>query len=160
MDMSGLDAPGLFLDSVPGHGVSAESAESFGLVILAGSNPASFHFIKEHPSAGPTLTPEPPWPCTAIPPLCKRRSYRCTPLEPHPVRRLPRLSPCPLCHLCQSAASADAEATACPKQHRLTTLTYAPTSCRKSPISPARSGLPGCTLIPESLLFLYHRSGG
>ena len=46
-----------------------------------------------------------------------------------------------LCHLCQSAASADAEATACPKQHRLTILTHAPTSCRKSPTSHARPGV-------------------
>ena len=88
--MSGLDAPGMFLDFVPGHVVSAESAEPFGLVILAGSNPAPLHFIKEHPSAGPTLTPEPLWPSTAIPPSCKRRSDLSTPLEPHPVRRLPR----------------------------------------------------------------------
>ena len=90
MNVSGLYAPGVFLDFVPGRVVSAESAEPFGLVILAGSNPAPLHFIKEHPSAGPTLTPEPLWPSTAIPPLCKRRSHRCAPLEPHPVRRLPR----------------------------------------------------------------------
>ena len=57
--MSGLYAPGVFLDSVSGYGVSAESAEPSGLVILTGSNPAPLHFIKEHPSAGPTLTPEP-----------------------------------------------------------------------------------------------------
>ena len=90
MNVSGLYAPGVFLDFVPGHVVSAESAEPFGLVILAGSNPAPLHFIKEHPSAGPTLTPEALWPSTAIPPSCKRRKDRCTPLEPHPVRRLPR----------------------------------------------------------------------
>lgn len=90
MNVSGLYAPGVFLDFVAGHGVYAESAEPSGLVILAGSNPAPFHFIKEHPSAGPTLTLEALWPSTAIPPLCKRRSHRCTPLEPHPVRRLPR----------------------------------------------------------------------
>ena len=57
MNMSGLYAPGVFLDFVTGHVVSAESAEPFGLVILAGYNPAPLHFIKEHPSAGPTLTP-------------------------------------------------------------------------------------------------------
>ena len=90
MNVSGLDAPWMFLDFVPSHGVSAESAEPFGLVILAGSNPVPLHFIKEHPSAGPTLTPEALWPCTAIPPLCKRRKDRCTPPEPHHVRRLPR----------------------------------------------------------------------
>ena len=90
MNVSGLYAPGVFLDFVTGHVVSAESAETIGLGILAGSNPAPLRFIKEHPSAGPTLTPEPLWPSTAIPSLCKRRSHRCTPLEPHPVRRLPR----------------------------------------------------------------------
>ena len=90
MNVSGLYAPGVFLDSVPGHVVSAESAEPFGLVILAGSNPVPLHFIKEHPSAGPTLTPEALWPSAAIPPSCKRRSDLSTPLEPHPVRRLPR----------------------------------------------------------------------
>ena len=58
MNLSGLDAPGVFLDSVSGYGVSAESAEPSCLVILTGSNPAPLHFIKEHPSAGPTLTPE------------------------------------------------------------------------------------------------------
>ena len=88
--MSGLYALGVFLDFVPGHVVSAESAEPFGLVILAGYNPAPLHFIKEHPSAGPTLTPEALWPSSTIPPLCKRRNNRCTPLEPHSVRRLPR----------------------------------------------------------------------
>ena len=90
MNVSGLYAPGVFLDFVTGHWVSAESAEPSGLVILAGSNPAPLRFIKEHPSAGPTLTPEALWPSTAIPPLCKRRKDRCTPLEPLPVRRLPR----------------------------------------------------------------------
>ena len=72
--------------------------------------------------------------------LCKRRKDRCTPLEPHPVRRLPRLSPCHLCHLCQAAASAEAEATSCPKRHRPISLTHAPASCRKSPASHARTG--------------------
>ena len=90
MNLSGLDAPGVFLDFVAGHGVYAESAEPSGLVILAGSNPAPLHFIKEHSSAGRTLTLEALWPSTAIPPSCKRRSDRCAPLEPHPVRRLPR----------------------------------------------------------------------
>ena len=90
MFVSGLYAPGVSLDFVPGHGVSAEPAEPFGLVILAGSNPAPLRFIKEHPSAGPTHTPEPLWPSSAISPLCKRRSELSTPLEPYPVRRLPR----------------------------------------------------------------------
>ena len=39
---------------------------------------------------GRTLTPEALWPSATIPPSCKRRNNRCTPLEPHPVRRLPR----------------------------------------------------------------------
>ena len=39
---------------------------------------------------GRTLTLEALWPSAAIPPSCKRRKDRCTPLEPHPVRRLPR----------------------------------------------------------------------
>lgn len=48
------------------------------------------------------------------------------------------LRPCPLCHLSQSAASAVAEATSSPKQHRSSTLTHASRSCRKSPVSHAR----------------------
>ncbi len=46
-----------------------------------------------------------------------------------------------LCHLCQAAASAEAEATSCPKQHRPILLTRAPASCRISPTSHARPGV-------------------
>ena len=129
MDVSGLDAPGMFLDFVPGHGVSAESAEPSGLVILAGSNPAPLHFIKEHPYAGPTLTPEALWPSTAIPPSCKRRSDRCTPLEPHPVRRLPRLSPCLLAFLRLRELSADAATPERAKPPSPPILTHASAYC-------------------------------
>ena len=140
MNLSGLDAPGVFLDFVTGHGVSAESAKPFGLVILDGSNPAPLHFIKEHPSAGPTLTPEVLWLSTAIPPSCKRRSELSTPLEPHPVRRLPRLSPCLLAVLLLREMSADAATPerAKPPSHPI--LTHACAYCQDGPAAPARTG--------------------
>lgn len=46
---------GQSLPPVPSPQVSAESAEPFGLVILAGSNLLSLHFRQRLPSAGPTL---------------------------------------------------------------------------------------------------------
>ena len=74
--------------------------------------------------------------------------------HPHPVRRLPRLSPCLLAFLLLREMSADAATPERAKPPSPISLTHAPTSCRKSPASHARNGLPGCTLIPESLLFL------
>lgn len=47
---------GQSLPPVPSPQVSAESAEPFGLVILAGSNLLSLHFRQRLPSAGPTHT--------------------------------------------------------------------------------------------------------
>ena len=88
-----------FLVSAACPGVSAESAEPVGLVILSGSNPAPLHCDKEPHSAGPTppnhrrgrLPRRQPW--------CQRGKDRYPPKDPHPVPRLPRLSPCPLCPL-------------------------------------------------------------
>ena len=80
--------------------------------------------------------------------------------HPHPVRRLPRLSPCLLAVLLLREMSADAATPERAKPPSPISLTHAPASNRKSPASHAQSGLPGCTLIPESLLFLCHGSGG
>lgn len=48
---------GQSLPPVPSPQVSAESAEPFGLVILAGFNLLRLHFRQELPSAGTTLMP-------------------------------------------------------------------------------------------------------
>ena len=69
--------------------------------------------------------------------LCKRRSDRCTPLEPHSVRRLPRLSPC----LLTSYETLSATLPETRKMSSPTTLTHAPPPCLKSPASHARPGV-------------------
>ena len=79
---------------------------------------------------------------------------------PHPVRRLPRLSPCLLAILLLQEMSAIAATPERAKPPSPPPLTNARTLCRKSPASPARNRLPGYTIIPESLLILCHRSGG
>jgi hypothetical protein len=63
--------------------------------------------------------------------------------HPHPVRRLPRLSPCLLAFLLLREMSADAATPERAKPPSPTTLTHAPRSCRKSPASHARPGHQG-----------------
>ncbi len=72
---------------------------------------------------------------------CKWRSDLSTPLEPHPVRRLPRLSPCLLAILLLREMSADAATPERAKPPSPTILTHAPTSCRNRPASHARPGV-------------------
>ena len=78
------------LPPVPSPQVYAESAEPFGLVILAGSNLLRLHFRQELPSAGPTHPWEGQSNCALFPGQCQSRKDR------HPshlcpcVRLLPR----------------------------------------------------------------------
>ena len=80
--------------------------------------------------------------------------------HPYPVRRLPRLSPCLLAVLLLQEMSANAAAPERAKPPSPPTLTHASAYYQERPASPARNGLPGHTIIPESLLILCHRSGG
>ena len=81
---------GQSLPPVPSPQVSAESAEPFGLVILAGSNLLRLHFRQQLPSAGPTLT----WECQSntalLPGQCQSRKDRYLSLQLLYVRLLPR----------------------------------------------------------------------
>ncbi len=101
-----------FLDSVTATQISAEAAEPFGLVILAGSNLLRLHSIKEPHSAGPTC----PLECRCVVLLCEgqfqRWSYRPTTLQPSSVQRLPRRTGLPAHYFSQSSATADAVAKA------------------------------------------------
>ena len=105
-----------FLDSVAATQISAESAEPFGLVILAGSNLLRLHFIKEPHSAGPTS----PLECRGRLPLFvalyKRWSHRPATLQRFPVQRLPRPTGLPAHCFSQSSATAIAVAKASLKQ--------------------------------------------
>ena len=81
---------GQSLPPVPSAQVYAESAEPFGLVILAGSNLLRLHFRQRLPSAGPTHPCEGQSNCALFPEQCQSRK------DPHPshqrpcVRLLPR----------------------------------------------------------------------
>ena len=81
---------GQSLPPVPSAQVYAESAEPFGLVILAGSNLLRLHFRQRLPSAGPTLTWEGQCNGALFPGQCQSRK---DPLPSHLcpcVRLLPR----------------------------------------------------------------------
>lgn len=81
---------GQSLPPVPSPQVYAESAEPFGLVILAGSNLLRLHFRQGLPSACPTLT----WECQSNTALirgqCQSRKDRYLSLQLLCVRLLPR----------------------------------------------------------------------
>ena len=72
---------------------------------------------------------------------CKRRSDRCTPLKPHPVRRLPRRTGLPARDFCPSGFTADAVKPPCQKPPSPPILTHASAYCQERPASPARTGL-------------------
>ena len=82
---------GQSLPPVPSPQFSAESAEPFGLVILAGSNLLRLHFLQRLPSAGPTHPCEGQSNCALFPGQCQSRKDR------HPSRQRPcvRLLPRP-----------------------------------------------------------------
>ena len=81
---------GQSLPPVPSPQVSAESAEPFGLIILAGSNLLRLHFLQRLPSAGPTHPCEGQSNCALFPGQCQSRKDR-HPSHQHPcVRLLPR----------------------------------------------------------------------
>jgi hypothetical protein len=67
--------------------------------------------------------------------------------HPHPVRRLPRLSPCLLAILLLREMSADAATPERAKPPSPISLTHAPGPCRKSPASHARRREQGYSLI-------------
>ena len=81
---------GQSLPPVPSVQVYAESAEPFGLVILAGSNLLRLHFLQRLPSAGPTLTWEGQCNGSSIRLYVQAPVHRHTSLQPHQDGRLPR----------------------------------------------------------------------
>ena len=81
---------GQSLPPVPSPQVYAESAEPFGLVILAGSNLLRLHFLQRLPSAGPTLTWEGQCNGASIRLYVQAPVHRHTSLQPHQDGRLPR----------------------------------------------------------------------
>lgn len=81
---------GQSLPPVPSPQFYAESAEPFGLVILAGSNLLRLHFRQRLPSAGPTHPCEGKCNGALFPGQCQSRKDR-HPSHQHPcVRLLPR----------------------------------------------------------------------
>lgn len=106
------------LPPVPSPQVSAESAEPFGLVILAGSNLLRLHFRQRLSSDGPTLTWEGQSNTALLPRQCQSRMDRYLSLQLLCVRLLPRPTALPLCHLCPATATAAIVAASGPKQHR------------------------------------------
>ena len=81
---------GQSLPPVPSAQVYAESAEPFGLVILAGSNLLRLHFRQRLPSAGPTHPCEGQSSCALFSGQCQSRKDR-NPSHQRPcVRLLPR----------------------------------------------------------------------
>ena len=81
---------GQSLPPVPSPQFSAESAEPFGLVILAGSNLLRLHFRQRLPSAGPTHPCEGQSSCALFSGQCQSRKDR-NPSHQRPcVRLLPR----------------------------------------------------------------------
>lgn len=81
---------GQSLPPVPSPQFYAESAEPFGLVILAGSNLLRLHFRQRLPSAGPTHPCEGWSNCASIRLYVQAPVHRPTSLQPHKDDRLPR----------------------------------------------------------------------
>ena len=109
---------GQSLSPVPSAQVYAESAEPFGLVILAGSNLLRLHFRQRLPSAGPTLTCVGQSNTALLPGQCKSRKADISRSSFCASGSCRGLRPCPLCHLCPATATAIAVAASGPKQHR------------------------------------------
>ena len=81
---------GQSLPPVPSPQVSAESAEPFGLIILAGSNLLRLHFLQRLPSAGPTHPCEGQSNCASIRLYVQAPVHRPTSLQQHQNGSLPR----------------------------------------------------------------------
>lgn len=81
---------GQSLPPVPSPQVYAESAEPFGLVILAGSNLLRLHFRQRLPSAGPTHPCEGQYVSAFIQLYVQAPVHRPTSLQPHQDGSLPR----------------------------------------------------------------------
>ena len=81
---------GQSLPPVPSPQFSAESAEPFGLVILAGSNLLRLHFRQRLPSAGLTHPCEGQSNCASIRLYVQAPVHRPTSLQPHQDGSLPR----------------------------------------------------------------------
>lgn len=81
---------GQSMPPVPSPQVYAESAESFGLVIIAGSNLLRLHFRQRLPSAGPTHPCEGQSNCALFPGQCQSRKDRHPSHQRPCVRLLPR----------------------------------------------------------------------
>lgn len=81
---------GQSLPPVPSPQFYAESAEPFGLVILAGSNLLRLHFRQRLPSAGPTHPCEGRSNCALFPGQCQSRKDRHPSHQRPCVRLLPR----------------------------------------------------------------------
>lgn len=109
---------GQSLPPVPSPQVSAESAEPFGLVILAGSNLLRLHFRQRLPSAGPTHPCEGQSNCALFPGQCRAGKTVIHRISVRASGSCRGLRPCPLCHLCPATATAAAVAASGPKQHR------------------------------------------
>ena len=96
---------GQSLPPVPSPQVSSESAEPFGLVILAGSNLLRLHFRQQLPSAGPTHPCEGQSNCALFTGQCQSRKDRhpshqhpCVWLLPRPTALPPMLFVSGYCH--------------------------------------------------------------
>lgn len=81
---------GQSLPPVPSPQVSAESAEPFGLIILAGSNLLRLHFLQRLPSAGPTHPCEGQSNGASIRLYVQAPVHRPTSLQQHQNGSLPR----------------------------------------------------------------------
>ena len=81
---------GQSLPPVPSPQFYAESAEPFGLVILAGSNLLRLHFRQRLPSAGPTHPCESQSKCALFPGQCQSRKDRYPSHQRPCFRLLPR----------------------------------------------------------------------
>ena len=81
---------GQSLPPVPSPQFYAESAEPFGLVILAGSNLLRLHFRQRLPSAGPTHPYEGQYVSASIQLYVQAPVHCPTSLQPHQDGRLPR----------------------------------------------------------------------
>lgn len=81
---------GQSLPPVPSPQFSAESAEPFGLVILAGSNLLRLHLRQRLPSAGPTHPCEGQSNCALFPGQCQSRKNRYPSHQRPCFRLLPR----------------------------------------------------------------------
>ena len=81
---------GQSLPPVPSAQVYAESAEPFGLVILAGSNLLRLHLRQRLPSAGPTHPCEGQSNCASIRLYVQAPVHCTTSIQPHQDGSLPR----------------------------------------------------------------------